>query len=258
MIRAALGSILLTALLLSGCASTSSIEARSSMVDYHYRLGMAHLEDNNFQAGLVEFRTARKIDPKSAKVLFAMGHTLFQQGEYAAAEEVMRELLDIHPNDGKTLNYLGTIYERQGRLDDAVDAFQQALSKDDYVTPQFPLSNLARIYIRQGKKSQAVEVLTSATRKVPEYFPARADLARLYMDMGEWQKAADQWQAFMDLRPDMLEARYYLGRAYMGLKQNDNARTELQKFLLKADQSNPLVAEANALLDVLNAPSGKR
>lgn len=233
-------------LLAAGCASDT--EERESQVDYHYRLGMAHLQDSNTQAALVEFRDALKEDPDSVKANFALGHTFFLLDDAPSAEKAMKEVLKFEPDNGEAINYLGNIYEREGRLDDAVAQFQKATLSTTYMTPHFAYRNLARVLRSQHQDAKAEEALKTAVKRVPEYFPARADLAKLYMDQGRWDEAIKEWSTLLDLAPEVADAHFYLGRAYMGKGDGENARQHLAAFVLQAEKGNPLLPEAKDML----------
>jgi Tfp pilus assembly protein PilF len=252
--RAAWGCVLAAALagslaILAGCASDN--KERESQVDYHYRLGMAHLQDSDTQGALVEFRNALKEDPKSVKVNFAIGHTFFLLDDTPSAEKAMKEVLKVEPDNGEAINYLGNIFEKEGRLDEAVAEFHQATVSQSYMTPHFAYRNLARVLRAQHKDAEAEAALGTAVKRVPEYYPARADLAKLYMDQGRWDEAIKEWTTLLDLTPEVADAHFYLGRSYLGKGDSDDARQQLAAFILQAEKGHPLLPEAKDLLKKL-------
>jgi len=239
----------LAAVLLTACATPAKRQQAREQVDFHYRMGLAYLEDSDFQNGLVEFRAAQAINADSPKVLFAMGHTYFVQGDYDQAQTMMEHLIVEQPNNGKALNYLGNILEKKGDNDGALAAFKKATAVLSYRTPHYSLQNEGRIYLKRGEPTQAEEAFKEAIKRVPTYYSVRADLAKLYLDDGRWAEAADQWRAYLDLQPEGVEAHYYLGQAYKGLGQDDRAKAALRTFIDAAGPDHPLTPEAEALLD---------
>ncbi len=240
--------VLMSVVLLAGCASPGKRKEIENKVAFHYRMGMAHLEDNDFQNGLVEFRKAELLDAENSKVLFAMGHAYFSQGNYPQAKRMMERVLAIHPDNGEALNYLGNIQEKLGDEAGAIASFTRAAALLDYRTPQFPLHNMGRIYLAQGKKDKAEQAFISAVKRVPEYYPARADLARLYLDEGRWREAVEQWRVFLDLVPNIIDGHYFLARAYVGMGNTKQAKIELAKFIRKAPGDHPLLPDAESLM----------
>ena len=108
--------------------------------------------------------------------------------------------LDSHLTDAEGESYygsLGGLYRRQGRYDDAIDAYHQA----EKVTPtsSYPLINLASLYWHQGASDEA-----------RAYFQRVHDSARLKLDMNP----LDNWA-----RADFAQALVALGRRDEALRQ---------------------------------------
>ncbi len=240
--------VFLSVVLLAGCTSAGKRKEIENNVAFHYRMGMAHLEDHDYQNGLVEFRKAEQLDAENGKVLFAMGHAYFSQGNYPQAKIMMERVLAIDPGNGEALNYLGNIQEKLGDLDGAIASFTRAATLPDYRTPQFSLHNMGRIYLARGETDKAEQAFISAIKRVPEYYPARADLARLYLDSDRWREAVEQWKVFVDLVPNIADGHYFLARAYVGVGKPDKAKIELATFIRTAPADHPLLPDAEALM----------
>jgi len=237
--------------MLAGCA-TSHHKPSDQGLDYHYRMGMAHLQDHQLQDALIQFRAAQRVDGKSEKVLYALGHTYFEQGNYEAARTAMEQILTRNAENGEALNYLGKIHIKRGDTDRAIEAFERAAALPDYRTPHLALHNLGQIHQMAGRYDQAEKAYLDAIHRVPEYYPARADLAKMYLDQKRWNEAAEQWRIFVDLVPNLFEGQYYLGRAYLGVGKTELARRALFSFVSKAGPDHPLMPDAQALLGDLH------
>jgi Tfp pilus assembly protein PilF len=249
-----LATALAAAPILSGCATNH--EDLDAQVDYHYRLGMAHLQDNNPQAALVQFREAVKVDKNSTKAQFALGHAFFLLDDTDSAEAAMKRVVKIEPENGEAINYLGNIYEREGHPEKALAAFKQATLSTTYLTPHFAYRNMARVH-RALKMEEAAEAdLKTALKRVPEYYPARADLGKLYMDQGRWDEAVKEWSTLLDLNPEINDAHFYLAQTYLGGGDAEQARREAATFVLQADKGNQLLIEAQAMLQKLGGGGG--
>ena len=235
--------------LLFGCATPYKKQQRESKAGYHYQLGMAHMQDSAYQLALLEFNKGIKISPENESLLFALGHTHFQQQNYPRARDMMEQLIEVNPEHGEAVNYLGNILEKQGDMNGAMAMFSRASELPAYATPHFSLHNLGRIQLRMGDVAGAEASYRAAIRRVPEYYPARADLAKLYQDQRKWQQAADEWRIFVDIKPGIHDARYYLAQCYVELNQIVQAKIELKTFIDKVPEDHPLLPDARALFD---------
>ena len=90
-------------------------------------------------------------------------------GRYDEAEYYLRRAEtkadSLWPQElGRSLNNLGELYRRQGRLADAEHMFKRALAVKEVLGPEHPdvatgLNNLAQVYIAQGRLAAAVPLL---------------------------------------------------------------------------------------------------
>ena len=72
---------------------------------------------------------ATPIPPRDPNPIYRAGLDAFAAGEYALAETRFREALTIAPETADLHNSLGLALRQQGRLDEAVDALQTAVSE---------------------------------------------------------------------------------------------------------------------------------
>ena len=244
--------VILSAALLTGCATSAKREAALKVVDSEYKYGKASFLERKYPDAAAHFRAALEVDPESTKVLYALAHVYYAQGDYRETEDVVKRIVLVDPEHGDGTNLLGMTYGKQGRHREAIETFARAADLRDFRSPHFALHNKGIEHLFLGETALAEESFHAAIRRVPEYYPARADLAKLYIDSGRWAEAAEQWRTFLDLAPDLHEGHYFLGRAYIGLGKSVLAAKELDDFLAKVDSTHPLVPEAQALLDDLS------
>jgi len=85
--------------------------------------------------------------------------TLMKMGKYKESEPYLRKLVRIS-NDKVYKTNLGNLYFRSGRIDKAMEVYQEVLKED----PKFynALNNLARCYMEKGDYEKARELLEKA------------------------------------------------------------------------------------------------
>jgi len=122
-------------------------------------------------------------------------------------------------------NTLGVIYQRRGLLDDAeqVMRFVLGLEPDNVAV----LGNLAPLLAQRGRLDDAQEVQRRLARLQPD--PPFAFLVRGQQAMrdGDYRSARDWFERELERDPDNPEFHYWLALAHLRLGSHDAARREM-------------------------------
>jgi tetratricopeptide (TPR) repeat protein len=167
----------------------------SDNAEVYYNMGYILSIRQDYDAALRSFRKATLINNQHARAFKQMGLIYQKLGkiddaqknlEHAAeihmvmnqeteAEEILNTVLTLRPNTTNVYNTLGIIYRHQGRLQEAVGAYEKArkVHPDD----ENIFFNLARVYIDMNDIPQAQEALRKAVSLNRKFTPA-ADLLR--------------------------------------------------------------------------------
>ena len=134
-----------------------------------------------------------------------------QSGELDEAELLYKQILQIQPKSVNEQEYLekeyrpiiignlGNIFEQQGKLDTAVEHYQQTLQlKPDYAEAYYNLGNILQ---RQGKLEAAVESYQQALKIKPDYGIAHHQLGNTFHQKGELEAAAESYQKALKFLP---------------------------------------------------------
>ena len=136
----------------------------------------------------------------------------------------------------------------QGRLDEAMACFQEAIRKQpDYLEGHV---SIAVILIEKGRLEEAIPRLEKALALDPECWFAHANLGLVRQRQGRRQEAIAHFRKAVELNPKHLTARTNLGRALAEEGQLEEA-TEHFRAAVKLAPQDPAsrVNLANALLD---------
>jgi len=104
--------------------------------------------------------------------------------------------------------YLGRLFARHDRPDEAVAMFQDAIHLNPSV-PEFH-GELATTYARQGKLDAAVAEFREAVRLAPESPGAHRNLAVALMQQGQNDEAVKELREVLRLKPDAADVRQAL------------------------------------------------
>jgi TonB family protein len=102
-----------------------------------------------------ELKEALRLDPNNALVLNNLGYSLVERGEKLnEALEMIQRAVNIDPNNSAYLDSLGWAYFKLGRLDEAERYLNRAI-QGSYKSPAI-YEHLGDIYEKQGKRELAI------------------------------------------------------------------------------------------------------
>lgn len=175
-----------------------------------------------------------QLEPTHADTLHLSGLIAYQQGKYGQAIERIAQA--ISQESGKPHYYfnLALAMEKDGRLDEAASAYQQALTlKPSYIEAQ---SNLGNVWRVQGKLHDAAQAFQAVLRINPRSVEAHNNLGVILKEQGDRDGAIDAYQAALNLNPTHAEALNNLGVAFKEQGKLEEAKTSFQKALTHKPQ----------------------
>jgi tetratricopeptide (TPR) repeat protein len=192
-----------------------------------------HAQDyNNMASVLDSAEKLSPSDTLKAGVLFMRGDMYERQKKYDLAEKTFRELLAMDPKSdptyASTLNYLGYMLADQNvRLEEAQRLIKQAVDLDpnNYAF----LDSLGWVYYRLNRLPEAEHELALSVQLWPKDPTIHDHLGDVYFKQGKIQQAITQWQSSLqemnagttaDLEPDEMSKVQ---------KKLDTARVKLAK-----------------------------
>jgi len=143
---------------------------------------------------------ALSIDPNSTDAMTALTNFYMAQHRFPDAENLLRKLVILHPNDAAAHIQLGRMLAIAGKNDDAIMEMQAGLKLD------------------------------------PTDSKAERDLADLYAGARKFNEAAQIYTTLVDHSPNDASLHYLLGRTLLQQKKFTDAQSELAKAVqLKPD-----------------------
>lgn len=218
-----------SAILFVGCAH--HIDRKQA--EAHYKLGLSFLNDQQLQPAFVEFQKAVEMDPGDRGSHYALAHIYFLQQDFTKAERELKRVLKIDDRYPEGWNYLGLVYDEEGRTDLALQQFDRALSFPQYATPEFAHYNKGRVYLKKGRPDDALREFVAALRINPKqpYAPAAYEAGRLYLEQGATGEAIDALKAAVQELPNRADVRLYLAKAYARKGMDAEAQESYQKVM---------------------------
>ena len=204
-------------------------------------------------------------DPKSALMPNLLGEVYLQQKEFKPAQQILnvainnqprwwipyRNLaiasvgaddmagaidayqngLKVAPTEGTLLTELGSLYQRAGKVDDALKLYDAWLSQDP--KSQMAANNLAMLLVSYHSDRASLDRAQALTAGFAS--ATNADLLDtagwVQFKRGEFTQALPVLQRAAALMPQSHEVHYHLGMAELRSGQPDRARTDLESAL---------------------------
>lgn len=109
---------------------------------------------------------ALTLDPRHVRALDLLGFVHYFAGRYPEAESCCRQALAVLPDHPYALNGLGNSLARQDRIDEALPAFERAMT----LSPRWfdPYWDMALALDRAGREADALAVLERGESTVPD------------------------------------------------------------------------------------------
>lgn len=176
------------------------------------------------------------------QINLALQHS--RAGNHAEAERVCRQIVQTDPSNALAWCHLGTCCLAQERLEESINAYQQAIR----INPQFTeaVNNLGVANARLKRMDDAVRAFELAIAMRPNWAEPCISLGNLYVQYERLDDAAAAFRRAMVAEPKNAEAYVLLGGTIARLGNLPEARA----CFLEALRINPrnVTAQSNVLL----------
>jgi tetratricopeptide (TPR) repeat protein len=178
------------------------------------------------------------------------------QGKIPAAIDEYRKVVSADPGDLTTINTLGDLYVRAGRIQDAISNFSRIA--DSYREGGFTLKAIAmlkkisKLDPTNIETSMKLANLYSQQGLLVEARQQYLQVADAYARAGQTRKALDAYQKIADLDPSNTSVRMKLGEIYSREGLTEQAHEAFMmagaEFLRKGDSEQALNANLKAIV----------
>jgi Tfp pilus assembly protein PilF len=196
---------------LGSCVHVPTEKERQG-AEAHYDLGIGAQQAGDVRGAMKEFEESLKLDDDFAEAHNAIAvllHLSFDRKD--EAEKHFKRALEIRPGFSEAKVNLGNLYLDQGRLDEAIALYEQALNDMLYPTPYIAETNLGWAYFKKGNSSQAIEHLRAAVTTNPQFCLGYKDLGMVQDAKGDLTAACAEFGRFVNACPKEAEAHQLLG-----------------------------------------------
>jgi TolB-like protein/tRNA A-37 threonylcarbamoyl transferase component Bud32 len=139
---------------------------------------------------IAEGRRAQELDPLSLITNAALARPFYNARRYDEAIIQSRKTLEIDPHFARAHYWLGLAYEQKSMFDQAIAAFQEAISNSDSVPIYVAAAGHA--YAAWGRRAKALSVLAGLEELSRRRYVSAYDIATIHIGLGDTALAL-QW-----------------------------------------------------------------
>ncbi len=244
-------------------------------------LARARVYENKkeFKLAIDEYKEYAKLFTGNPAILIYLGKCYYEEKNYEQAEEILLRAKEYVPNN-ITLNYLlGIVYEKQLKLDDAIDTFEFIVKheptaanytrlgyfyslKRDYKTAEKRFNKALNIEplnseilylaalncLDYEKYDEARKKLEKSIYLKPDFNEGKFFLAVTYDKTNHFDKAEELIKEILEAEPDNARALNYLGYSYVNKNINLDVAEQLLEKLIKTGTEEPAYLDSFAWL----------
>lgn len=184
----------------------------------------------------VDLLTSRRHAQKIAVAVMVIACSVLSATTYARnavwgdSVRLLEDVVKKSPNSTRSYYNLGIAYSDQGRIDDAIRAYQTVIRLDPAFSTDV-YNNLGVAFMAQGRVDEAIGAYLTALSINPLDADVHYNIANAYESQGRIDEAIVEYKASVQRRPGDAKGHYYLGAAYSKKGLNDDAINEYAMVL---------------------------
>lgn len=167
--------------------------------------------------------------PPNADMFFQLASCYERMGKDEQAEAYYEKSLDEAPFNVYTWLTLGLLRDRSGRYEQALEAFDFALTIDDDFEPT--LFSKANTLIAMERYTDAIDLLNDLIKELPTNPYAMCLIAECYENMHRYEEATSYYKKVIENRPDFSDAFFGLGSTLAKQDDPENALLAIDRAL---------------------------
>jgi tetratricopeptide (TPR) repeat protein len=178
-------------------------------------LGALYAKENKLSCAIPAFEQALSFDSQDWRARYNLALALLQAGEEKMAVEHLHILIQQKPDSAVAHNVLGTVFQRQGKLEEATEEFKAALK----IEPGLVVAglNLGQILIAQKRYQAAMVYLEDTLKSSPPpdlEERLRSTLGVAQAENGDSDLAINTLEQVIKSHPNAADAYFNLATVY--------------------------------------------
>jgi len=205
------------------------VSEQPQFIPGYLRLAGAHVLNQELDLAVSVLQNALRVDPKSKEVLQTLSRVYALKKNNSAAEEQLRKIVDLYPNEPAARADLGDFLASSNKTAEARETYKTIIQRD----PQNPLGylKLSRLYRFEKKPQEALAALEEGYRHNQVSGEILSELIQGYIQQKRHDAAIAVCRKRIAENPQDVFALNLLGWVYTDMKNFQEAEGSLQKAI---------------------------
>ncbi len=188
-------------------ASRQAARLRPEWAETFVNIGASSFALGQFKEAADAYRQAARLNPDNADIQYALGLTLNKLNR--ADEEILayRRAVALKPDHANAIERLGAALFKQSRFKEALAAFEQLKA---YKSDAKIYNYLGESYFELGKIDESIDAFNNAVNVNPDFDKARFNLGKAYVKAGDRDAASIQYEMLKNSKSDWADRLYVL------------------------------------------------
>ena len=237
------GVIVLTAILVSGCVSTTTGPAEPNpdsrdAADLNYQLGARYYRNGEYDLARDRLKLSLQIDPNRAIAWTTLGLTYEALGNLRLAEDAYDHAVRAEPRNFEVQENYAVFLCQRGRFDEGLKYFDRAIKAptNDYAERTY--TNAAVCIMQKPDYQVAETYLREALGRRSNYPEALFQMSVLFFHTGDYLKARAFIERYLDANPASADSLYLAVKIEEALG-DDRARLDYEDKLRTKFPNSP-------------------
>ena len=186
-------------------------------------------QSGDFSACISLLLQMLKFDPSHQNSMKFIFEILSNIDDPQLSIKISKEILKIKPNDINVLVNMGTAFQKNGDLDDAISAYMNALKlKPELAQVHYFVGNTLR---QQGKLDESIFHYEKAILLQPDYDDTYNNFGTVLHKQGKLDEALVNFQKAISINPSNFQAYNNMGLTLVDQVKMEDARNSFKKAL---------------------------
>ncbi len=191
------------------------------------KIAVRHHQAGQLDMAGAIYRQILQQQPGHPDALHLLGAIYLQNGNHAAAAELIGKAIAVAPNSPDFHANYGEALRSLGRDEEAIAACGKAIALNPHQVSAY--NNLGLALKDAGRLDEAIDALRQAVTLKPDHHQAHNNLATALMDLGDAAAAIDSYRKAIAFNPAVAEMHYNLGVALRTSNRPEEAVAALRE-----------------------------